>query len=83
LSLVLKHNLLVWFGFRSFAIYLFHTPTRHIVYNGLVAIIPLTSAHYIDWLTPVVSLIIVLILSELSFRYYEKRFLLFGKSFKY
>ena len=74
LSLVLKHNLLVWFGLRSYAVYLFHVPMKAIVYYYLSTIIPLACFHYVDYLTPVVSLIIVLILSELSFRYYEKDF---------
>jgi len=83
LSFVLKNNLLVWFGLRSYAVYLFHMPMKTIVYYYLSNIMPLAYFHYVDYLTPVVSLIIVLILSELSFRYYENRFLLFGKTFKY
>ena len=76
---LLSHRVLVWLGLRSYGIYLFHQPV-----NGLVSQVMKGSAtpmleSFLDLRVTVVSLFVVLVLSELSFRYFESIFLRLGR----
>jgi peptidoglycan/LPS O-acetylase OafA/YrhL len=82
-NLLLSNRILVWFGLRSYGIYLIHQPISglaHQYFNG--SSMPRYSS-FSDFSITVLSFIIVLIVAELSYRYFESIFLRYGKKYSY
>lgn len=74
---------MVWLGLRSYAIYLFHQPVgsmAHHLFNGSVA--PEYTNLTESWVI-MLSLVIVFIFAEISYRYFESVFLAFGGKIVY
>ncbi|MFN8434099.1 MAG: acyltransferase [Anaerolineales bacterium] len=81
--IVVSNQFFIWLGLRSYAIYLFHQPVLGLVFQYLNKQIPPSFSNSRDFLAVGISLIIVFILSELSFRFFESVFLLYSKRFQY
>ena len=79
---LLNNRILVWFGLRSYGIYLFHQPVGSMVHQ-LINHSPVpTLTSFSGLFANVVALVLVAVLCELSFRYYESVFLRFGSKFR-
>lgn len=82
LNTLLRNRILVWFGLRSYGIYLFHQPvssTVHLLITG--SPVP-TLTSFSGLFTNLLALAVVAVLCELSFRYFEAIFLRFGSKFR-
>jgi peptidoglycan/LPS O-acetylase OafA/YrhL len=79
----LSNKILAWFGLRSYGIYLLHQPVSglaHFYFNGF------STPHFngfSDFSITALSFVVVLILAELSYRYFEMIFLRYGKRYSY
>lgn len=73
----------VWLGLRSYAIYLFHQPVSGLVFQYLYGRAAPGFSNLREFSAVGVSLVILFILSELSFRFFESIFLSYGKKFQY
>jgi peptidoglycan/LPS O-acetylase OafA/YrhL len=77
---VLNNRILEWFGLRSYGIYLFHKPLlilMPIFLTWLLNIVPL------PWTAVLINLLVLAILTELSYHGIEKPFMKWGHRFKY
>jgi len=82
LNTLLRNRILVWFGLRSYGIYLFHQPVNSVVHQ-LINGSPVPSlAGFSGVVANLVALAVVAILCEISFRYFESVFLRFGSRFR-
>jgi peptidoglycan/LPS O-acetylase OafA/YrhL len=76
---IFKNRVLEWFGLRSYGLYLFHQPI-HIVFPVLL--------HWLNiklnpWIGIAVMVIVLCMVSEITYRLIEKPFLDLGRKFKY
>ncbi len=78
----LENSVLVWFGQRSYGVYLFHQPVSGVVHQFWHGGPPHFS-NLIEMLPTVISLLITLLMTEISFRYYESYFMKIGHKIKY
>ncbi len=78
ISAFLGNKVLIWFGMRSYGIFLFHQPV-----NGLVHHLFFQSGPTLTGLSSVLatflSLAVLFLISEISFRYYESFFIGIGR----
>lgn len=82
LGWVLRGRVLGWFGTRSYAIYLFHQPVSGLIHQRMGTLPP--SFHDIPSSLPtLLAFGVVLVLAELSFRFFEAPFLRLGQRFQY
>jgi peptidoglycan/LPS O-acetylase OafA/YrhL len=65
--------MLTWFGLRSYGIYLFHQPVM-----GLVR--ELRIEYHAGIVETAVAVLVVMVLAEASFRFFESHFLRLGRS---
>lgn len=79
-ELFLGNKLLEWFGLRSYGIYLLHKPVQVLVDLWLV---DFTTPIIHQWLIILVSTLITLGISELSYRFIEMPFIRLGHKFEY
>lgn len=83
LSSLIENPILIWFGTRSYSIYLFHL---FFLKFSHYFILGKYSTEFTNWNELYVTLIafaLTLIAAEVSFRYFESIFLTFGKRFQY
>lgn len=78
-GLIFGNKLLEWFGLRSYGLYLLHKPVQ-ILCRGLLNAWSIKLDFV--WFTLLITIILFL-LAELSYRFFEKRFIDFGHRFKY
>jgi len=78
----LLNPVLVWMGLRSYGIYLFHQPVSGLVNQWMKGQGAPTLESFSDLKVTLVSLLLVLVLSEVSFRYFESFFLRLGRKAK-
>jgi peptidoglycan/LPS O-acetylase OafA/YrhL len=83
-SFVTRNRILVQLGIISYAGYLLHLPVRGllflVVFGKAPYQVPLTASHYI---TVLGSVVITLGLASISWYFFEKRIVNWGRSFKY
>lgn len=79
---LLRSRPLVWFGTRSYGIYLFHQPISGLVHQMTGDLIP-SFDSWQTFLPTLASFLLVIALAEISFRYFETPFLEIGHRFKY
>lgn len=72
---ILNNSVLVWFGLRSYAIYLFHQGI-FFVFDSVYTDVP---PFYIRVFIIVVAFVVVLLLAEISFRFIEQPILKWGR----
>jgi peptidoglycan/LPS O-acetylase OafA/YrhL len=77
---LLENKFLEWFGLRSYGIYLLHKPVQ-ILIPFLLAWLLLKDLS--PWVVVIISLVILFIISELSYRIVEKPIMSLGHHFKY
>jgi len=75
---ILSSSILVWLGKRSFPIYLFHQAASFEMHRIWYDRSPQFS-NLAEFFPTLLALLITLILSDISYRYYEKQWILFGK----
>jgi peptidoglycan/LPS O-acetylase OafA/YrhL len=73
---------LCWLGTRSYGIYLFHVPMAGLLHFHDGRINP-TWGTPSEFLVTVLALVLVLLLAEASFRFFEMPFLKIGQKFRY
>ena len=78
-GVIFGNKILEWFGLRSYGLYLLHKPV-YVLSSGLLAAwsIQLGTFQFL-----ILTIIILLILAELSYQFFEKRFMELGHRFKY
>lgn len=81
-SRTLKNRVLIWFGRRSYAIYIFHFVIVGLVYNAFGYEHP-GYDNMQSFIPIVLSVVIVLILAEVTYHLIEKPFLRFGHRYRY
>jgi len=76
---IFGNKILEWFGLRSYGLYLLHKPV-YVLSSGLLAAwsIQLGTFRFL-----ILTIVILFILAELSYRFFEKRFMELGHRFKY
>jgi peptidoglycan/LPS O-acetylase OafA/YrhL len=77
---LLKNKILEWFGLRSYGIYLLHKPVQILV-PFVLAWLLLDNVS--PWIVVIISLIVLFVISELSYRIVEKPIMVLGHRFKY
>ncbi len=82
LNVFLSNRVLVWLGLRSYGIYLFHQPVSSLVNQVMKGSPTPTLERFSDLGTTAVALILVVVLSEISYRYFESYFLRIGRKFR-
>ena len=78
----LNNQFLIWFGLRSYAIYLFHQPVSGILHGVLNQANPQINGFYSGFVT-VLALILTCFLAELSYKFFEAPILKFAHQYKY
>lgn len=82
-SAIFKHPIMVWFGLRSYGLYLLHMPVLGMVYGFMGSgTIPLFS-NVRELIPTIVSLVILFVLADLSYRFFEAKFLAYGRKFTF
>ena len=79
-NLIFQNKLLEWFGLRSYGIYLLHIPIQ-ISLTALLASFPTLRLY--GGIIVLLDTLIVLGISELSYRYFEKPIIKLGRKFEY
>jgi peptidoglycan/LPS O-acetylase OafA/YrhL len=79
---VLRLPALVWFGQRSYGIYMFHEAISGLCHGWLRRAVPQIQAPS-DAAVTVLALFVTLVLAELSFRLFENPILEFGHKIRY
>jgi peptidoglycan/LPS O-acetylase OafA/YrhL len=79
---LLGSPLLVWFGLRSYSIYLLHQPMIGLVYGTLGLGAPSWSAASSAW-PSLVAFVALLILADWSYRFVERPFQAWGRKARY
>jgi peptidoglycan/LPS O-acetylase OafA/YrhL len=79
-SLVFSNRFLEWLGLRSYGIYLLHKPLQIAVPFLLARLI---NPHINIWVVVPVTTLVLVTVSELSYRFYEKPFMDMGHRLKY
>ncbi len=79
LNSFLSNRFLAWVGFRSYGIYLFHQPVSSFVNQVMKGSATPTIDRPSDLGVTMVSLFLVIVLSDLSYRYFEAFFLRIGR----
>jgi peptidoglycan/LPS O-acetylase OafA/YrhL len=77
---VLKSRILEWFGLRSYGIYLLHKPVQILVPLVLPGI---RLEDLSPWIIMTISMLVLGLISELSYRVIEKPIMALGHRFKY
>jgi len=77
---LLNNKILEWFGLRSYGIYLFHKPVQ--------ILIPFILAWFLrddisPWIIIAIYTIVLFVVSELSYRLFERPIMVWGHRFKY
>ena len=78
----LRHPALQWFGLRSYGAYLFHQPIAYILHGALTGAPPAMTGPGTVMIT-LSAFVLTCLLVELSYKYFERPFLEFGRSFTY
>ncbi|WP_009959390.1 acyltransferase family protein [Verrucomicrobium spinosum] len=78
----LAHPILVWFGVRSYAIYLLHQPVNGLLHGFILGRNPQLVSLSDAWVTSL-ALVATLALAALSFRWLEQPLLRFSHRFQY
>lgn len=78
--LFLGDKFIEWFGLRSYGIYLLHKPIQILTPYLLLVFF---GASFERWITILISLCLLLIICELSYRFLEKPIIAWGHRFKY
>jgi peptidoglycan/LPS O-acetylase OafA/YrhL len=82
LGRLLRFPVLVWFGQRSYGLYLFHEAVSGLCYGLLCHSVP-EMRTLVDAGVTVLALVVTLLLAELSYRFFEGPILVFGRKFRY
>ena len=82
LSRIFRNRTLIWLGSISYGVYLFHQPISGIV-HGLIRYAPPYIASWFDAMVTLLSLIVTLAVAHVSYNYFEKKIIRFGRSFRY
>lgn len=77
-----RSRALMWLGSISYGVYLFHQPISSIV-HGLLRYAPPYISSWFDAMITLLSLFLTLILAHISYNYFEKKIIRFGRSFRY
>ena len=82
LTTIMRQRCLVWLGVHSYFIYLSHQAVSGLLHGGIFASEPRIGS--LSQLTvTILSLIAVLFLAHVSYRYFESPFLRYGRKFSY
>jgi len=79
---IFRSRILIWLGSISYGVYLFHQPVSGIV-HGLIRYAPPYIASWFDAMVTLLSLFVTLVLAHVSYNYFEKVIIRFGRSFSY
>jgi peptidoglycan/LPS O-acetylase OafA/YrhL len=82
LGSVMRQRWLVWLGLRSYFIYLAHEAASGLLHGAIFAGEPRISSPF-ELLVTIMSLMAVLFLASVSYRYFELPFLSYGRKIPY
>jgi len=80
---ILSSRFLVWLGLRSYGIYLFHQPVSGIVHYYLNGSASPRFSNLSEFYATLISLLVVFVLAEVSYRYFESIFLSYGRRYSF
>ena len=82
-DMFISNSVFVWLGLRSYAIYLLHQPVSGLSHYYLNGRDTPSFSSFSEFYATVFALLIVLLLAEISYRYFETIFISYGKRFTY
>lgn len=82
ISAFLRSPVLIWFGLRSYGLYLVHQPVAGVVFGAVRGTAPVIT-NIGDALLTLISLVITVLIAEVSFRYFESPIIRVGHQYRY